>query len=321
MYKLFLLFIVVLLVPSIGLVGANLVQGGSFEAADEGAWEIYWYNADEQPEYEFGYTTDGPSLGKGACLHVWTEETANGQLLFWQRVTLTAGTTYEVSVALKTAFFSMTAAAMPPGPWFQLYLHEEEPQDPAGGAADYNPAGGKFYDITAWTAECEFEGLDGLWQDYTCGETMEGAPLYTPAGNAGEDVELIFGIKIGQYWEGTDVASFDVLIDEAILTLEGQTGSPDVSMEMVPQIYVLHQNFPNPFNPATQITYVLPKSEIATIKVYDMLGKVVKILVDEYKTAGSYMVTFDAGDLSSGIYFYELQTANYSETKKMLLMR
>ena len=92
-------------------------------------------------------------------------------------------------------------------------------------------------------------------------------------------------------------------------------------MENIQKEYGLNQNYPNPFNPATQISYTLPVSEQTTVTVYDMLGKVVQVLVDGYRTAGTHAVTFDAGRLSSGIYFYELQTPSHRETKKMLLMQ
>ena len=111
MGKHFLLFIGLLLIVSFGLTAANLIQGGGFEGSDENAWEIYWYNADNQPEYEFGYTTDVPSAGKGGGLHIYTEETSSGQLLLWQRVTLKAGTTYEVSAAIKSIYFETTSTS------------------------------------------------------------------------------------------------------------------------------------------------------------------------------------------------------------------
>jgi hypothetical protein len=306
-----------------GLMAGNLIVGGGFETADEGAWEIYHYNADAQPEYEFGYTTDTPGMGKGACLYIWTEDNSSAQLLLWQRVILTAGTTYEVSAALKCLNFMTTSSSTSEGPWFQLYIHPDEPPeaDPSG---DYNPAGGKLFDVSAWVAECEFADLvldlDGYWQDYNCGDVIEGAPLYTPEGTAGEEVELTFGIKFGHYW-GDGTGSFEIVVDEVILELEGHTGTPSISTEFLPEAYELHQNFPNPFNPTTQITYVLPKSEMATVRVYDMLGQEIQTLVNGNQSAGTHTVTFDAADLSSGIYFYELQTPTHRESKKMLLMR
>jgi hypothetical protein len=85
--------------------------------------------------------------------------------------------------------------------------------------------------------------------------------------------------------------------------------------------FYLEQNYPNPFNPSTVISYQLPVSSDVTLKVYDVLGNEVAILIDEYKPAGNYEVEFDAVGLTSGIYFYKLQVGSFVETKKMILMK
>jgi choice-of-anchor B domain-containing protein len=88
----------------------------------------------------------------------------------------------------------------------------------------------------------------------------------------------------------------------------------------VPSSFELKQNYPNPFNPNTSIEYNITKSSFVTLKVFDVLGRQVALLADDYKTAGNYKVTFDAAKLSSGIYYYSLTTDNgFSETKKMVL--
>ena len=96
----------------------------------------------------------------------------------------------------------------------------------------------------------------------------------------------------------------------------------------LPSEFSLSQNYPNPFNPETTIEYTIPanvKGETAkvTLKVYDLLGREVATLVDEFKTAGSYNSRFSIRNyqLTSGIYFYRLQAGNYSETKKLILMK
>jgi CubicO group peptidase (beta-lactamase class C family) len=89
----------------------------------------------------------------------------------------------------------------------------------------------------------------------------------------------------------------------------------------LPDNFILEQNYPNPFNPSTTIRYSIPTSEFVTLKVYDVLGNEVASLVDEYKPAGSYEVEFSADGLTSGIYFYKLTSGNFSQTKKMLLMK
>ena len=85
--------------------------------------------------------------------------------------------------------------------------------------------------------------------------------------------------------------------------------------------YALAQNYPNPFNPVTTITYQLPKSGSVTLKIYDMLGKEVKTLVNEQKEMGRYTVQFDASSLASGMYVYQLRANDYTSTKKMMLLK
>jgi hypothetical protein len=85
--------------------------------------------------------------------------------------------------------------------------------------------------------------------------------------------------------------------------------------------YYLSQNFPNPFNPSTTISWQLPVGGWQTLKVYDVLGKEVATLVDEYRPAGSYEVEFDASDLPSGVYLYKLQADTFVQAKKMMLLR
>lgn len=90
----------------------------------------------------------------------------------------------------------------------------------------------------------------------------------------------------------------------------------------VPQSFVLHQNYPNPFNPSTKIRFELPKNEVVTLKVYDVLGKEIAIIVNnEYTTAGVKEVEFNASNLASGIYYYTLKAGNQTDTKKMVLVK
>ena len=89
----------------------------------------------------------------------------------------------------------------------------------------------------------------------------------------------------------------------------------------VPKDYALLQNYPNPFNPVTNIKFQIPSAKYVKLAVYDMLGKEVEVLVNETKAAGSYLVSFDASNLSSGIYFYKLITNDFSDVKKMVLIK
>ena len=95
----------------------------------------------------------------------------------------------------------------------------------------------------------------------------------------------------------------------------------NVEEENLLSFYELAQNFPNPFNPTTKIKYQLPEPVFVTIKVYDVLGNEIETLVNEEKIAGSYDVDFDGNGLASGIYYYRITTGNFSQTKKMILIK
>lgn len=89
----------------------------------------------------------------------------------------------------------------------------------------------------------------------------------------------------------------------------------------IPFNYALSQNYPNPFNPETTIEYSIPKPEHLTIKIFDVLGREVATLVDEYKQAGAYKANFNASGLVSGVYFYQISAGSYVETKKLVLLK
>ena len=91
--------------------------------------------------------------------------------------------------------------------------------------------------------------------------------------------------------------------------------------KLQPDNFYLSQNYPNPFNPKTIINYQLSMFSDVKIRVYDILGNEVETLVNQKQNAGSYEVEFDGSDLSSGIYFYKLDTENYSDTKRMILLK
>lgn len=110
-------------------------------------------------------------------------------------------------------------------------------------------------------------------------------------------------------------------------TLSGIVYVKDPIQE-IPESFELQQNYPNPFNPGTKISWQSPVASWQTIKVFDVLGNEIATLVDEYKSAGNYEVEFNSvshtregGNLTSGIYFYQLKTGEYLETKKMILLK
>ena len=116
---------------------------------------------------------------------------------------------------------------------------------------------------------------------------------------------------------GNDGTIDDTLyLQNQVSGIEGDKGSL-----VSPTTYNLAQNYPNPFNPVTSIQYSIPSRSNVVLKVYDVLGNEVAVLVDEEKDRGVYTVTFDGSGLASGMYLYRLQAGNFVETKKMVLMK
>ena len=95
----------------------------------------------------------------------------------------------------------------------------------------------------------------------------------------------------------------------------------DEFVEFLPTEYSLTQNYPNPFNPMTTISFSLPAAGNVTLTVYNIRGQVISTLVDRTLSAGEYHVDWDASEYASGIYFYRLQTTEFTETKKMILLK
>jgi photosystem II stability/assembly factor-like uncharacterized protein len=105
-----------------------------------------------------------------------------------------------------------------------------------------------------------------------------------------------------------------------IFKSDGPVGIVPINNE-VPNAYSLNQNYPNPFNPATTIKYSIPQASYVTVKIYDMLGNEVMTVVNEHQNAGTYAGSVDASNLASGVYFYTIRAGNFTDTKKMMLVK
>jgi len=112
-----------------------------------------------------------------------------------------------------------------------------------------------------------------------------------------------------------------VQIESAILFIGESFISSVPESSKLPENFSLNQNYPNPFNPSTTIEFTLPKSEFVKLKIYNILGKEVSTLVSNKLNQGNHTYTFDGKNLASGIYYYHLVAGEYSEVKKMILLR
>jgi hypothetical protein len=150
---------------------------------------------------------------------------------------------------------------------------------------------------------------------------------------ANQDLQITESVALNQQWN-TAQLGFIVFVQnaqsKAILNAEYVSYSTMISTSIgasntIPTETSLNQNYPNPFNPETLISYRLANSGYVKLKVYDLLGREVAILINEVKSAGSHEVKFNSTvnnqSLPSGIYYYQLQTENFIETRKMLLVK
>ena len=124
------------------------------------------------------------------------------------------------------------------------------------------------------------------------------------------------------FWFQDDYTGSAVGVNTKLLfTSSGGSTFAGVTGTEFPDKYILHQNYPNPFNSSTVIEFEIPKRTEIKLSVYDMLGREVKTLVNEIKSPGKYIVSFDASSLSSGVYFYKISAGEFSDVKRMVLIK
>jgi subtilisin-like proprotein convertase family protein len=170
-------------------------------------------------------------------------------------------------------------------------------------------------------------GLDILTFFVDGGQAVTTANFYPPWTNvAGPEVAMgtMGGTNIQGNWilQVADGAGGDTgsLIGWGLRFNGALTGIEPVS-NSVPGSYALYQNYPNPFNPATNIKFDLAKASNVKLVVYDILGREVRTLVNEFKNPGSYELKFDASNIASGTYFYRIEAGDFVEIKKMVLVK
>ncbi len=199
-----------LLLPALFLPAQNLIQNPGMES--EEGWQVIYYNAEQQPAYEFNYRGETLKFGLGGNLRITLDNSATGQLLLYQRVKCIAGETYRATAAIKVLDYHADFTPVGQGPWYQMYVTTEKPD---ADASDFNPPGTKMFDISAWNTGCDmldFEQFQGLWEVVRCNSEIPTAPYWVCPGNPGEVVEVTVGIKFG-HWASSP-GTFELLVDE-----------------------------------------------------------------------------------------------------------
>ncbi len=184
--------------------------------------------------------------------------------------------------------------------------------------------GANWHISQSWDPGTDFTALETGWHNfkvtvengeftvYVDDEKLPGGPFVD------EDPFLVAGYP-GIYKYNTGVGT--ILFDNFTVTTPEYVGVDEANEEVLPTVYRLQQNYPNPFNPTTTIAFDLPKASDVQLVIYNMLGQEVTTLCDRQMQAGRYQFTFDASQLSSGIYFYRIQADGFSDLKKMTLLK
>ena len=134
--------------------------------------------------------------------------------------------------------------------------------------------------------------------------------------NVGQIIYLAFP------FETINLADARTQVMTAALKYFGLIQPSDVQNEdFIPNDFSLNQNYPNPFNPSTKIAYEISQKGMVRLNVYDVLGREVDVLINDFQVPGRYEVIFSGNNLSSGIYFYKLETEAFSQVKKMILLK
>jgi len=202
----------------------------------------------------------------------------------------------------------------------------------------YDVSGYTDLEIDFWFYAVSMESNEDFWVQYYDGSTWRTIATYA-SGSSFQNNQFyheIVAISNAQYNFPTNARlrfmcdasnnSDDVYIDEIEwrgggVSGNSQPGEPDNELPVLPAQFSLAQNYPNPFNARTTIGYNLDEPSYVRVEVYNLLGQRVATLVDEYQSAGSYQVNWNAENEASGVYLYAIQAGQQLETKRMLLLK
>jgi len=162
--------------------------------------------------------------------------------------------------------------------------------------------------------------LDNFLREAALADNPPSGSFYAPSG----DGVRLKSLGVHEVWNNAVQKQYSRNLGTGngieLVQLTGEVTSVKQN-NIIPNGYALNQNYPNPFNPSTVIAYQLPQAGFVTIKLYDAIGKEVKTLVNKQQSAGNYSFNFDARKLTSGVYFYKMDVNNFTQSKKMILLK
>jgi hypothetical protein len=167
--------------------------------------------------------------------------------------------------------------------------------------------------VLNWITATEINNLGFNIERRTENSTFETIGFVSGAGSTTEQRNYSFideNLASGNYYYRLKQVDFDGSFEY----------SNQVEVEVIaPSVYSLEQNYPNPFNPSTNINFNIAEAGMVKLSVYNLLGQEVVLLVNEFKEAGMHSIVLDASSLTSGVYFYKLESGQFSQTRKMIL--
>jgi hypothetical protein len=269
----------------------------------------------------FNYTYDGNGHMLTGLMQVW-----NGQ---WQNATLSTYT-YDANGNMLSFLFQNWANGQWTNQTLHTYTYDANGRMLTDWLKGWTNGAWMNGSLTTYTNDANGnmvneviqEWLNGQWTNY-----RQSTFTYDAHGNELTGNNTMWS---GSSWVPTDY-NFALAVSGSTYNFTGYriiiswipvstTDAPTDGSTIV-RSYSLSQNFPNPFNPSTTISYQLPTQIHVTLKVFDVLGREIATLVNSVEPPGYKSLTFDASQLPSGVYFYRLQSASYIETKKLVLLR
>jgi hypothetical protein len=177
---------------------------------------------------------------------------------------------------------------------------------------------------------CGMSWIEGTTNWYFASSTIQNAPIYKSTDNGNNWNAMVIENNSDQIQSisfarnGNRVWGYAATLNGLIFMLAGDllnTVKIDITGSFIPDKYLLEQNYPNPFNPTTSIKYSVSSIQNVKLTVFNMLGKEVATLVNERQKPGEYEVKFDGTNLPSGVYYYKIVSGDYSEVRKMVLIK
>ena len=303
---------------------------------------VGYYNFDQAPDSvvkdQSGNGLDGVIVGGAE----WVEGIRGGGMYFngvdsYVNLSNDPAFDLEYEITLAAWVVPMDIANGQDNEWIDKGDHSWALKEKGDGNFEFFIYNGNWFypwfmmDETYSTAWNHFAGTyDGMTlKTYVNGDSVQSLEHVGQIDLSTHEVHLGHNSEVvDRFFEGQldEVMIYDrALTNEEIKSIYELTQVPSGVDEKKPdgvKGFALRQNYPNPFNPATTITYSVEKPGMVTIRVYDMLGREVGMLVNENQSQGYHSVVFDASGLSGGVYFYKMQVDDrFSEMKKMVLMR